>query len=172
MQHLLRDRGRISGTLTCANVQDACYARFAPPENTATGQPWQSCNPWHWEDLERELRAAGASPLENRGGGAPAAHPVTRVPARLDSQAAGPGPEADRRRHGRERRPGVPDEHGEATSFRGHRPLRRGPRRPPGPRGPFPRPDRQPARQGTATRRITTALPSHSRTPPICTGGG
>jgi hypothetical protein len=32
MQHRLRDHGRISGTLICANVQDACYARFAPQE--------------------------------------------------------------------------------------------------------------------------------------------
>jgi len=31
MQHLLRDHGRISGTLTCVNVQDTCYARFVLP---------------------------------------------------------------------------------------------------------------------------------------------
>ena len=33
MQHLLRDHGRISGTPTCVNAQDACHVRFAPPEN-------------------------------------------------------------------------------------------------------------------------------------------
>jgi DNA recombination-mediator protein A len=37
MRHLLRDHGRISGTPTCVNAQDACYARCAPPENAAFG---------------------------------------------------------------------------------------------------------------------------------------
>jgi hypothetical protein len=32
MQHLLRGHGRISGTLTCVDAQDVCYARFAPRE--------------------------------------------------------------------------------------------------------------------------------------------
>ena len=53
--------------------------------------------PLDWEDLERELHAAGASP-EEIDAGAPAARPGARAPTRRDPQAAGPGPEADRRR--------------------------------------------------------------------------
>jgi hypothetical protein len=34
MQHLLRSHGRISGILTCADAQFACYVRFALQENS------------------------------------------------------------------------------------------------------------------------------------------
>jgi hypothetical protein len=64
--------------------------------------------PLHWADLERELHAAGVSPDEIEAG-ALDARPGTPALARRDPQTAGPGPEADRRRHGREHRPGVPD---------------------------------------------------------------
>jgi hypothetical protein len=65
--------------------------------------------PLDWEDLERELHAAGVSPEEIETGSRRLLAPGARAPDRRDPQAAGPEPEADLRRHGRERRQGVPD---------------------------------------------------------------
>jgi hypothetical protein len=112
--------------------------------------------PLDWEDLERELHAAGVSPEEIEAGARQLlararGHQLaeTRKQLGLDQKhiAAAMGVSAARVPRDRARR---------GRLLRGHRPLRRGPRRSAGPGGRFRRPDRPAARQRHRDRRMRT----------------
>ena len=90
--------------------------------------------PLDWEDLERELHAAGVAPEEIDAGARQLLAQARGHQLAETRKQLGLGQKGDRRRHGGERRPGIPDRARRSYLLCGHRPLCRGSRRTAGPR--------------------------------------
>ena len=112
--------------------------------------------PRDWEELERELHAAGVSPGGNRGRRAQAPRDGAREPARRRPQADRPDAERPRRRARGEHCPDITDRARRRDILRGHRPVRRSTGRPAGPSRRLRRPHRPAACQRHRPRRLTT----------------